>query len=44
MGRGRTTSVLENSMGGVMKGGGVGDLQKDASEELEASVDAIIRI
>ena len=37
-------SVLENSTRERVKGGGVGDSQKDASEELEASVDTIIRI
>ena len=37
-------SILENSTRDGVKGGGVGDLQEGVSEELEVSVDAIIRI
>ena len=35
---------LENSTRDGVNGGGVDDLQKDGSEELEAIFDAIIRI
>ena len=38
VGRDGTASVLENPKRGGVKGGGVGGLQKGASEELEASV------
>jgi len=38
-------SILENSTRDGVEGGGVGDLHKGISdEELEASVDAVIRI
>jgi len=36
--------ILENSRQGGVKEGGVDDSQKDASGELEASFDTIIRI
>ena len=37
-------SILENQTRDGVKGGGVGDLHKGTSEELEASVDDIIWI
>jgi len=43
MGKHETVSVLENPTRDGVKGG-VGDLQKNASEELEESVDAVILI
>ena len=45
IGRCRMGSILENATRDGVKGGGVGDLHKGISdEELEAIVDAIIRI
>jgi len=44
IGSDRTVSVLENSMRDGVKEGGVGGLQKGASEELGAGVDIIILI
>ena len=44
IGKHGTVSIFENSRVDRVKGGGVGDLQKNASEELKASVDAIIWI
>lgn len=44
MGRHRTVSVLESSIRDGVKGGGVGEWQKNASGELGAGVDAVILI
>ena len=44
MGRSETVSALENPTRDGVKGGGIGDLQENASEELEASVEAVIPI
>ena len=44
MGRHGMVWGLENSTRDGVKGGGVGDLRKDGSEEFEATIDAIIRI
>jgi hypothetical protein len=44
MGRYMMVSVLESSTRDGVKGGGVGDLQRDAPEEREPSVDTVIRI